>query len=153
MGFCLSLHRHWSLGLAVVLLFQCPFASAQCILVCNITPRWKFKGCTCNNMSGAVGRSRCPCASSSSLLILFWLVSFFLPHSKSQSYFPSSGKGKMFCHWQWLVEGLVHWVAYSVAGLSLSHEHGRVIAPASSLHNWEGWSGQTTRAEVALPFM
>lgn len=151
----LSLHRHWSLGLAVAHLFQCLFASVQCILVCKTTPRWKFKGCTRNNTSAAVGRSRCPCASSSSQLISLWLVSFFLPSSESESYSPSSGEGQMLCHWRWSVEGLVPWAraAHRAAGLRLSHEHARVIAPASALLNRQGWSSWTTRAEVALAFM
>lgn len=154
----MSLHRHWGLALAGLHLFQHPFASVQYILACKITPWWKFKCCTCNNTSAAAGRSRCctvyvqvPALSS------FYsdLSLFFPPHSEPQSCFPSSGEGKMLYHWQRSVEGLAHRAgeAHCAAGLSLSHQHGTVVASASSFLNWEGWSSQTTRAEVELAFM
>lgn len=154
----MSLHRHWGLVLAVLRLFQHPFAFVQCILVCKITPWWKFKCCTCNNTSAAAGGSRCSTACVQMPALGSFcsdLCLLFFPHSEPQSYFPFSGEGKMLCRWQQSVEGLAHRAgeAHCVAGLSLSHERGKVVAPTSSSLNWEGWSSQTTPAEVELAFM
>jgi len=153
MGVCTSLDM--GLVLAVLHLFQHPFASVQCGLVCKTTPWWKFKCCTCSNTSAAAGGSRC-CTDCVQVPALSSFCSdlcrFFSPQSELQSYFPSAGEGKVFCHWQWSVERLAQRAGetHCVAGLSLSHEHGRVVAPASSFLNWEGWSSQTTQAEVEL---
>lgn len=43
--------------------------------------------------------------------------------------------------------------SHHASGLSLRHEHGRVVAPVISFLNWWGWSRQTTPEEVELAFM